>query len=152
VTCSLKNLWRISGVLCRNHTQTYLYDPFSLSASVRFHLPLWAGVHIRWGERETVTSGPLFSETGGHPLRVSYLVSAWCCFWSWTKFILKWPKELSQFSHNVRKDRLVAGLLNYFKRGSSCKCQKFSRSVHSHNIMQMWHFLDFSNKKRNIRI
>ena len=35
---------------------------------------------------------------------------------------------------------------NYFKKGSSYKCQKFSRSGHSHKIMQMWHALEFSNK------
>ena len=39
-----------------------------------------------------------------------------------------------------------AGLLNYFKKGSSDNCQNFSRSGHSHKIMQMWHVLDFSNK------
>jgi len=37
-----------------------LYSPFSFSVSIRFHLPLWAGVDIRGGERETVTSGPPF--------------------------------------------------------------------------------------------
>jgi len=42
-----------------------------------------------------------------------------------------------------------AGLLNYFKKGSSYKCQNFSRYGHSHKIMQMLHDLDFSNKKRN---
>jgi len=41
----------------------------------------------------------------------------------------------------------IAGLLNYFKKGSSYKCQNFARSSHSHEIMQMWHVLDFSNKK-----
>jgi len=39
-----------------------------------------------------------------------------------------------------------AGLLNYFKKGSSYKCRNFPRSGHSHEIMQMWHILDFSNK------
>jgi len=46
----------------------------------------------------------------------------------------------------------IEGLLNYFKKGSSYKCQNFSRSGHSHKIMQMSHALDFSNKKRNMRI
>ena len=36
-----------------------------------------------------------------------------------------------------------AGLLNYFKKGSSYKCQNFSGFGHSHKIMQMWHALDF---------
>jgi len=39
VYCSLKNLWHTPGVLCSNHTQTS-YAPFSLSASIRFPLPL----------------------------------------------------------------------------------------------------------------
>jgi len=38
------------------------YALFSLSASIHFHLCLWAGVDIRGGEWETVTSYPLFSE------------------------------------------------------------------------------------------
>jgi len=36
------------------------HAPFSLSASTYFHLPLGAGVNIRGGEQETVTSGPRF--------------------------------------------------------------------------------------------
>jgi len=47
--------------LCSNHTQTN-YAPFSLSASIRFHLSLWAGVDIRGGELETAISCPPFSE------------------------------------------------------------------------------------------
>jgi len=39
------------------------------------------------------------------------------------------------------------GQLNYFKKGSSCKCQNFPTSGRSHKFMQMWHVLDFSNKK-----
>jgi len=50
VTCSLKSPWRNPGALCNNHNQTK-YAPFSLSASIRFHLPLWAGVDIMGGER-----------------------------------------------------------------------------------------------------
>jgi len=56
VTCSLQNPWRCPGALCSN------YAPFSLSASIRFHLPLWAGLDIWGGERETVTSGLHFSK------------------------------------------------------------------------------------------
>jgi len=33
------------------------------------------------------------------------------------------------------------------KKGSSYKCQNFSRSGHSHKVMKMYHVLDFSNKK-----
>jgi len=59
ISCSLKNPWRCLGVLCSNHAQAN-YAPFSLSASICFHLPLWAGVDISEGEREIVTSGPPF--------------------------------------------------------------------------------------------
>ena len=77
MTCSLKNPWRCPGVLCSNHAQTN-YALFSLSASIRFHLPLWAGVDISGGEREAVTSGPLFSEIPRvYPLRVLHLVFSW---------------------------------------------------------------------------
>jgi len=31
----------------------------------------------------------------------------------------------------------IAGLFNYFKKGSGYKCQNFSMSGHSHKIMQM---------------
>jgi len=41
VTCSLGNPWHCLGALCSNHGHTN-YAPFSLSASIRFHLPLWA--------------------------------------------------------------------------------------------------------------
>ena len=63
---------------------------------------------------------------------------------------LQWqrqPSHLSRAGYIYRP-----GLLNYFKKGSSYKCQSFSGSGHSHKIMKMWHGLDFSNKKRNMRI
>jgi len=41
VTCSLENPWRCPGALCSNHAHTN-YAPFLLSASIRFHLRLWA--------------------------------------------------------------------------------------------------------------
>jgi len=60
--------------------------------------------------------------------------------------------HLVSINHVICNGVSRAGLLNYFKKGSSYKCQNFSRSRHSHKIMQMWHVLDFSNKRRNMRI
>jgi len=39
------------------------------------------------------------------------------------------------------------GIINYFKKRSSYKCQNFSRSGHSDKFMQMWYVLDICNKK-----
>jgi len=61
-------------------------------------------------------------------------------------YALRWF-ERSTFSNSGNSNCSTLGLLNYFKKGSSYKCQKFLRSSHSHEIMQMGHDLDFSNKK-----
>jgi len=39
-----------------------------------------------------------------------------------------------------------AGLLNYFKQRSSYKSKKLLRSSHFHEILQMYHFFDFSSQ------
>jgi len=43
----------------------------------------------------------------------------------------------------------MTGLLNYFRKGSSSKCQNFSRSGHSHKIMQSDIYWIFLKKKHN---
>jgi len=63
--CSLENPWCCPGVQCSNHTQTN-YAPFLRSAFNHFYLLLWAGMDIRGGEWDTVTSGPpFFRNTAG---------------------------------------------------------------------------------------
>jgi len=100
MTCSLKNPWRCPGVLCSNHAQTN-YAPFSLSASIRFHLPLWAGVDISGGERETVTSGPpFFRDSTGIPFE-SFALS-FCLAFSSHRPNLFWNDQ-TQVGHNVKK-------------------------------------------------
>ena len=104
-------LWKIpdTAQVCYaaiiRHTQTN-YAPFSLSASIHFHQPLWAGVDIGEGERETVTSGPLFSEMP-RALFESFALTFCLVFFSVID-------QISQFSHNFRKGRLVNTISSSF--------------------------------------
>jgi len=61
MTCSLENPWRCSGALCSNHTHTN-YAPISLSASIRFRLPLWAGWILGEVNEKQSLRVPIFSE------------------------------------------------------------------------------------------
>ena len=89
--------FRCAAAITR-HTQTN-YAPFWLSASVRFRLPLWAGVDIRGGEWETATSGPLFSEMPRAPFESFAL--------SFCLVLFSVIDQISQLCHNVQKGRLV---------------------------------------------
>jgi len=60
-------------------------------------------------------------ETTCESFNISYIVSVWTIL----------------VSSNFNSAATSAGLINYFKKGSNYKCQKFSRSGHSHKIMQM---------------
>jgi len=107
MTCYLKNPWGCPGVLCSNHSQTN-YSLFLLSASIRFQLPLWAGVDISGGEREAITSGPpFFQRFRGYTLREFCTEFLPGFFQTLIEFILKWPNTLSQVGHNVIKGRVV---------------------------------------------
>ena len=85
--------------------QSYLNLTFSLSASICLHVPLWAGVEFRGGERETVTSLPFCFSCCGKALRVPHLV--FTSFFSVVNRFSQMTKTISQFGHNYRKGRLV---------------------------------------------
>jgi len=81
---------------------------------------------------------------------ISYVIIAYCYV---TKtFVARNKYHHVNVAHNVKRLGRPAidhraGPLNYFKQGSSYKSKKLLRSGHSHEIIQMWHVFDFSNKK-----
>jgi len=107
VTCSLKNPWRSPGALCSNHTQTN-YAPFSLPASIRFYLPLSAGVDIRGDEGETAISGPPLSEIP----RVHFesFALSFCLAFSSHRLNIFWNHQTRHIGHNVQQDKRPKGL------------------------------------------
>ena len=120
MTCYLKNPWGCPGVLCSNHSQTN-YSLFLLSASIRFQLPLWAGVDISGGEREAITSGPpFFQRFRGYTLREFCTEFLPGFFQTLIEFILKWPNTLSQVGHNVIKGRVVNTAFKSFNTVATC--------------------------------
>jgi len=103
VTRSLGNPWHCPGALCSNHTHTN-HAPFRcLLPFVSTYLCEHAGLDIRGGERETVTSLPHYPGTLWE-FRTYFLPGF---FRSSTEFILKRPNRLSQVGEIVQTGRVV---------------------------------------------
>ena len=100
-TCSLKHPWR-SCVCYLASIPKSNYAHLSLSASICFHLPLWAGWILREANETRSPRTPFSQICHGSFAHKFYL------YFSVTdRSFLKRPKKLSSFGHDVRKVRLV---------------------------------------------
>jgi len=108
-----KNPWCSTGALCSNHTQTN-YAPFSLSASIHFHLPLQGRVRIRGDERETLSPRvPLFSKIPHTPFGSFALSFVWRLPVI-DRIYIEMTTASNQFGQNAKKRRVVNTVLTNF--------------------------------------